>query len=360
MSFTFENRLVFDAEVDKRISYDREYIIIDKNKILQCISNPSQLLTILNDYETKQFIKQIRESDHIDDIEEQSILNDYSKIFNISMLVIQELLQKQYTYVTKIPNIQDLENNGLFDSIIKVIQNHPDLTIDNQLVIDYTNQHLLNLLSVNHFISFKNIELVLNNLKDTNIILGPQLIELLNRTSPYLSFITSSKITSVEQQLQNSENLILDIFTQNELKMVVDKEIELKMYLLKVLTPDEITKLFEQFKNELITINITQMVDSQFNILKTELLANDYTSLVSTQVDAYLTASYNTLMSTTINKAFTSFKNDFINIDLRSIIKNYFDELSVDDNVIRAQINNYLDSINLTDGQVQSWIKQYI
>jgi len=361
---TFDNQNDLNLIIDERILFDREYILLDREKVETALNNPTELLNIFNNLEICIFLEQALQADYIsDDIYENLKLN-HSLIFdNMLMNDIHTLLLKQYTYITKIPNIKDLENNGLLDSIIGVIQENPDILISEPLVCEYTDNHLFELLKIHQFISFEKAELVLDNLKDTNYILQDKLITLLHRIKPYLSFITDTKIQYVQTQLDNDINNILEIFTVNEIKLIIDKEIELKYYLLKILTPSTIEKMFEKFKDELLTINLIKMVDDQFKILKDEMMELDYSGLVQSQVDNYLTISYNTLMRDTLNNSFNTFKNEFIQIDLKAIIKEYFDELSQNifgnnyDLIIQEHIENNLP--RLTDNQMQIWIKQY-
>jgi len=348
----FFNQNSMDSIVDERIKYDREYIVLDRAKILKCIDNHNLILTILTDYEFKELLKQIRELDLINDEVYDHLLNDHSEFFNlVNAESISKVLQKQYNYITKIPNILDLENNGLLDSIIKTIQKNPELVIHQPLVVDYTNQYLTEILKINHFISFEKAELVLSNLKDTIIILKSDIIELLHRISPYLSFITDDKILAVQLQLDNSENTILNIFTVNELKMIIDKEIELKYYVLKALTPETINKLFNDYRDQLINTKLDDIVNSKFQTLKDAMLSTDYKDLVASQVDNYLTTTYNSLMKVAIDTSFARFKDEFINVDIKQQVQDY-----INNTVIQVQSTD----VNLTDRMVQSWIKQYI
>ncbi len=366
---TFYNQNSLNLIVDERIKYDREYIILDRDKIALGIADPDQLLTIFNDYEIDQFLKQALEMDYITQAEYDSLVVDSSTLYDIVLMNdIHTLLYKQLTYITKIPAMEDLESNGLLDSIINVIQQNPDLTIDNPTVINYTDNYLLQLLNTTHFVSFNNAEYILDKPNDLLQIIPDQVIELLNRVKPFLSYITDDKINEIQTKIDNSNYSIDGIFSVNEIKLIIEKEIQLKYYILKALTPEKIIELFETFKQELIDIEIESLVIQHFDILKTEMMSVNYDQLIKDQVDNYLITSYNQLMETTINNAFERFKNEFIAIDLQLIIKGYFDEMADElfgqnyDQIIQGQVDTYLlnNTEVLTDIQIQQWIQQTI
>jgi hypothetical protein len=274
---------------------------------------------------------------------------------------IHTLLYRQYTYITKIPNIKDLENNGLLDSIIKVINLHPDLIIHQPLVEQYTDEYLAETLTHHEFISFEKIDLLLRYLKNTNSILKQDTLKLLTRIKPYLSFITDDKIQEVRTQLDNNEDNILDVFTVNELKLILDKEVELKYLLFRALTPDKIQEMFDKFKQELIAINLGLMVEQKVNELMDDLLSRDYTDLIKDQVDNYMMQSYDSLMRDTIANTFQTFQ-DNLTIEIKDEVQQAFNNLSPETlQIIQNQVNAVLDESFpvLTDQQVQDWILIY-
>ena len=364
---TFYNENSLNLIVDERIGFDREYIILDKTKVQAGIADPDQLLSIFNTYELEQFILQALHADYITELEYNTLIADNTQLYSIMLMNnIHTLLYNQITYITKIPSITDLENNGLLDSIIRVIQQNPALLIDQPLVGQYTDEHLITILEESHFISFNNAELILSNPNDILNILGQDTIVLFERVKPYLSYLTDAKILLTQEAIDSQQELN-GIFSANEIKIIIDKELELKYYVLKALTPDAIQTMFDSFKQDIIDIQVEILVETHFNILKQEMMQDNYDELIKTQVDSYLIANYNSIMQNAIDTSFTRFVDEFMANDLQVIIKNYFDTLADDflsgvDNtlIIQAQVEAYLQTNFevLTNEQVLQWIEQ--
>ncbi len=362
---TFNNENELNVIIDERVKFDREYIILDRTKIHDAIEDPDTLLAIFNDYEMGILFKQSLEMGYLTQLEYDELQIDSSRVYEfILMDNIHDLLMKQFTYITKIPNISDLESNGLLDSIIRTIQNNPHLLIDQPLVEQYTDEYLIESLETHNFISFNDTEFILEKQSDFIQILGQSGIDLLNRVKPYLSFITDDKILEVQEEINSNGTDILKTFSSIEIKFIIDKEIELKYLLLKTLTPDNVRILFTELKDEWLSIDLPGLVSDHFDILKQELFGVDYDDLIRSQVDHYLTLTYNTLIQSNIDNAFLRFKNEFINIELQDIIQNYFDEMKLElfgtnyDALIETQVENYLSNNFpvVTDNMIQTWI----
>jgi len=365
---TFNNQNDLNLIIDERIKYDREYILLDRDKVNAGIADPDQLLTIFNDYELKIFFKQSLEFYYIDEPTYLKLINDHILMYDLILMNdIHELLFKQISYRTKISSISDLEANGLLDSIIKVIQLNSETLIDKTLIQTYTEDILTEKLKQDVFISFEKIELILNKQSDIlKILTNQEIIDLLNRVKPYLSFVTDVKILDIQNLIDNNNYDISSVFNANEIKVILDKELELKNLILKAITPDALDLLFNQFKLDLISTDLNPLIDTKIQILKDEMFGTNYDALISQQVDNYLTNTYNTLMKQTLNNAFNAFKTDFLNTDLKVLVQTYFDELKTEifnqdyTGLVSQQVDNYL--INnfpiLTKITVLDWITQ--
>jgi len=364
---TFNNENELNVIIDERVKFDREYIILDRIKVHNAIEDPDTLLTIFTTTEMNILFKQAFEMDYLNQNEYSELLIDSSKVYEfILMDNIHDLLMKQFTYITKIPNMSDLEANGLFDSIIRTIQNNPQILISQPLVEQYTDEYLIESLTSHNFISFNDTEFILEKQSDFISILGQSSIDLLNRVKPYISFITNDKINEVQLEINSGGTDIIKTFSSIEIKFIIDKEIELKYLLLKTLTPNSVKILFTDLKNEWINTDLNSLVEEHFNVLKQELFGIDYDDLIRSQVDSYLTLTYNTLIQSNIDNAFTRFKTEFINIELQEIIKDYFDILKQElfgnnyNDLIETQVENYLNTNFpiVTDNMIQTWISE--
>ena len=367
---TFNNQNDLNLIIDKRIQYDREYIILDHDKVKQGITDPDTLLTIFNDYEINVLIKQAFEMNYISNADYQILLNDHSQFYTlIKMNDIHELLFKQLSYKTRVPCISDLEANGLLDAIIKVIQLHPELLVEENIVEKYTNNFLKEKLKTNVFVSFEKIELILANQYDTLRILDKkEAIDLLQRVKPYLSFVTDDSISKVKKLIDNNNPDIASVYLPNEIKMIIDKEIELKNALLKGLTQDTLKTLFDKFKKDLINVDLNTIIDDKIQILKDKILDKNYDGLISAQVDNYLTTKYHTLLNQILKNSFETFKKNFLTNDVQPIVEKYFNILKDEffgDNytgLVELQVNNYLNNNfpSVTKQTVQTWILEEI
>jgi hypothetical protein len=363
---TFANQNDLNLIIDQRIKFDREYILLDRTKIESAIADPDNLLNIFTEYELQILFKQALEAYYI--TEEQIILlmSDATKVYDeILMNDIHALLYSQLHFVTRVPNITDLEANGLFDSIIKVIQLNPEVLIDLNLVEQYTTNILDQKLEENVFISFEKLELILSNTNDTmQILTSTELINLLERVKSHITFVTDESIAAVQALIDSNSFLITSVYQNNEIKIILDKEIELKNLLLKSLTPEKVQEMFNTFKDDFLNSSFDTIIDAKFDTLRAELLGTNYDALIAQQVDTYLTTKYNTIMRQFIDEAFTTFKDDFINIDLLNIVTGYFDTLKAEmfdvnyNGLIEAQVISYLDTNfpTVTAITVNSWI----
>lgn len=367
---TFNNQNDLNLIIDERLKFDREYIILDKNKIKQAITDPDTLLTIFNSYEINVLLKQTYEMNYVSTKDYNTLINNHDKIYDIiPMNDIHNILFKQLSYVTRIPSISDLEANGLLDAIIHVIQTHPELLTEEHIVDNYTDQYLTQKLKENVFVSFEKTEQILDIQENILKILTPdEMINLLNRVKPYLSFVDDDNIKAVKTLITNNDNNILSVYTQNEIKVIMDKEIELKNLLLKALTPESLQKIFDSFKDDFLNNNVTDIINNKIQALKDEMLGNNYDELISTQVDNYLTSKYNTLIKQMLASTFQTFKNDFISNDLQQMIQDSFNKLKEDffgDNytgLVQLQVDNYLNNNfpAVTTKIVQDWINEEI
>ena len=366
---TFYNQNSINLIIDDRLKYDREYIILNQEHVKSGIDDPANLLNIFTDYEFQIFFKQSLEMNYIDNLKYDNLLLDKTKIYDyILMNEIQQLLLKNYLYRMQVPDIIDLERNGLLDSIIKVIHNNPELIIDNKTVTTYTDNYLWELMQIHRFISFQKAELILDSPKDMiHILTYNEMLDILHRLKPYIDFLGDDDIASVQLLLDNGSNSITQVFSVNEIKILIDKEIELKYLILRALTPDKIQEMFEKFKTDLINIQIDQMVIDKFSELRDEIFSLNYDGLIINQVQNYMTSNYNTLMQNAINSSFQKFKDEFIAIDMQNIVEGYFNILKRDlfegsDNLIADLIQNFLDNEfpSVTRVQVLRWIDEEI
>lgn len=367
---TFNNQSDLNLIIDERIKYDREYILLDRVKVEDAITDSDNLLNIFSIYEMEIFFKQAAEFYYITDDGYAILMNNPALVYDtILMNDIHEILFRQLSYRTRVPSISDLENNGLLESIIRVIQNNSYLLVEKNLVNVYTNEILAEKLEEAVYTSFEKIEYILEKPSDIRRILtSDEILILLERIKSHLSFVNDTKIQLIQDDITNNIFEINHIFTSNEIKAIIDKEVELKNLLLKYLTINDVEKMFEEFKNEFFDVELTDVIEQMVSDKLELIMQTDYTTIIQAQVEEYLTNNYNRLISDTISNSFNSFKTELLTINLPEIVTNQFnilrDELLNQDNsnLVRIQVQNYLD-VNfprVTEFQVQTWIDEEI
>jgi len=266
----------FDEIIDQRIEFDRKYIQLDDEKVQTVLERPSLALDTFNEYEIKVLINQAKFFELIDDETYQALLDDYTKFTHLVQPdQIIFLMNKQVSFVSRIPNMSDLEDNGLLDSIIKVIQQNPNLLIDESLVQRITEETVNRVLQDAQFTLFTQAQNILHNPADIKLILNDNELErLLRLVQPYLSFMTNSKIESALQLDENES--ILSIFDENEIRHIIDKELDLKYQLMKTLTPAEIEARFNELKEQFLNTDFSELVQVYItNILRSEELTDE-------------------------------------------------------------------------------------
>jgi len=351
--------------IDSRIQNDREFIIINKDIILEAINNPTEILNILDDIEINIIFEQAFDNYYIDQIGWDRLIEDKTLLFDyIEMDNIHKLLQNQYTYITKIPNIKDLESNGLFDSILTVIETNYDSIINAEIVHEYTDKHLEWRLKNHFYISFEKIEMVLSQPYDfLKILDDDEAIIFLTRLRTYLVFVNDERIQLVKDLINTPSYHIEEVFSSDEIKTMIDKEVELKYLLLKYLTPSKLEEIFTGFKKEFLNVNLDGYLKDAFNKLRDELLSADNSSLIEDQVQTYLISSYNNFVESKATILFNNFKNDFLDNELQLIIETYTGDSNIDEadivKSIKEQIESYLEfNVNLTDFTILKWIEE--
>lgn len=367
---SFNNQNDLNLIIDERIKYDREYILIDRDIIVQAIADPDNINNILSEEQLQIIIKQAYEAYYISDDQYILLQSDSSVLLqNILINDLHTLLLKHLEYITKIPAMEDLENNGLIQSIKDVIATSGSDLIDKTVVENYTDIRLNTLLNESTYISFNDSELILEHQNDILKILdNTNMVNLLNRTKPYLSFITDETLDKVQIEYDNNTLNITDIFLANEIKIIIDKEIDLKNKALKTLTEEDIQIKFEAYKNDLINIQLEPLIETYFQLLRTEMLGEDISVEIASQVDLYLTNQYNNIISSTIDNALAQFKDNFISNDIHIIVEEYFNVLKNElfgqdyTDIVQDQVNSFLlNHFPIVERiDIQSWIDDEI
>lgn len=266
--FTKEFKKIVNSQIDN----DREFILIDKDKVISAINNPSKILTIFEVDELLILIEQLLNEDLINNAEYLELKRDPTQLISvIGTTKLEAILNIQYNYRTKIPNIKDLEDNGLTDSIINTVKQNPELLISNEAIKQVADEYLVEKFRTEVFLSYDDIDLIIKRPLDIlKIINKDKFIEILNRVKSTLPIVNDTNI----QMVQNITNpmQISEIFAPNEIKLIIDKDNNIKINLIKSLSFQNIEAYFESIRSKLMGPELQGLVNGFVNEFLTNAL----------------------------------------------------------------------------------------
>lgn len=237
---------------EKYLKFDREFKVIDKPKLIQLLADPSSINTILT-------------SDEIQILKEQALFRHLINNINdpLNGTSLTEAIKYNLYFYEKAVSYYSLYQNGVVDKIKEYIGANP--TIDEAAIILLIQKELEKKLQSHSFISYDTIQQVLLDPLNVGTILNKdQMNSVLYRAATSLAFVTYDKVLAVEQLYDtNKTDLIKDIFNSNEIKLIMENEINEKSVIANMLTFEQVTAFFNDLKTQFLnsglfeTINIT-------------------------------------------------------------------------------------------------------
>ena len=156
-----------------------------------------------------------------------------------------KVLNFQLSLPNNVPTINELEVAGIVQFIIQTVRNNPEAVIDENLVKQYTENYINNILLSTEFIGFEKAEQIYADPKYLMSILDKTTLKyFLYRVKPYLSFITDDKINTILDWIPSQYPNIDTMFTTTQIRLMIDKELDIKNLILKTLTITEVQKTF--------------------------------------------------------------------------------------------------------------------
>ncbi len=286
------------------IQYDSSYIIIDKTKIEAAILAPTtEAINFFTIQELNHLLNQSVYLGFISNLDAGLLVarDDYN-LFNtyISLDNYKRLLSYQLSYDPVIkrytPEISELQDKGLdtytidliksnFISIIEnsnnigIIKNEVDIYLDNK----YRSESFTPNTKIDYIYKFPTDLL--------RILTNQELVDILNRTKGYLDFLTPSLIsTLIILPTSTTSTDLTNLISVNEIKAIVDKEIDLKNSVVNALGYNELQSLFNSIKENFISTDLSGIILDTINI-------NSILTLTQAQTiikDALLFAEANT------------------------------------------------------------------
>lgn len=181
------------------------------------------------------------------------LLENPVNLYNRFPKAYKELLDFQEALPINIPTIEELRLAGAVTFILDTVRENPESVIDEDLIEEYTNKYIDTVLLTSEFIGYTKATQVYANPNQTLLILTKtEFRNWARRVGLYLKFVTEEKIQAIEDLIPSQFLTIVDYFTPEQLRLMIDKEIDIKNLILKSLTIKdlqvEFNKIAEEFK----------------------------------------------------------------------------------------------------------------
>ena len=281
---------------------------------INLVSQGQDPFTVFSQEENILLLSQTRKLEKITEIEFLNLSPSPVNLWFNHKELYMEMLQFQLSLPENVPTIDELKLAGIVDLIIKTVKENPDAVIDVNRIHVFTKEYIDNVLLSSEFIGYENAQKIY---KDPSFILRilskTQMNYFLYRIKPYLAFITDEKIKQIFEWLPSQYGQINTVFTDTQIRLMVDKELDIKNLIMKTLTLDGVQTTFndlatqfkkdftEAFTNEklieliqltieklfpiLDTTKIYEQICSQFNI--------DYTTVDIESIESYIDNYFN-------------------------------------------------------------------
>ena len=236
---------------EKYLKFEREFQVIDKQKLLAVLQSPDNINTILT-------------SDEIQILKEQSIFRNI--INNVSDILVgtdlTNALKYNLYFYEKSSSYYSLYQSGVVDKIKDYIGSGTG-NVDETQVITIVKKELETLLKTQVFLSYDLIQQVINDpLNIGNLLTYEQFETVMYRAATSLNFISLEDISAVKALYQSGhiEN-IKDIFSTDEIKLMMENEINEKKIISNMLTFEQVTNYFNDLKTQFFGSDFLDVID---------------------------------------------------------------------------------------------------
>ena len=251
-----EDQNPLDNIIRNEVSNFLEFRRISKSKIKEAknlITQGQNPYTVFTGDENLILLNQALNLEHINNETYISLLQNPTNLYNEYPTIYRDLLDFQELLPSNIPTIEELRLAGAIEFILNTVRENPESVIDEDLIKEYTDNYIDNVLLTSEFIGYTKATKVYANPQQTLLILTKtEFRNWARRVGLYLKFVTEEKIQKIEALIPSQYLTIVDYFTPEQLRLMIDKEIDIKNLILKALTIKdlqvEFNKLAEQFK----------------------------------------------------------------------------------------------------------------
>ena len=251
-----EDQNPLDNIIRNEVSNFLEFRRISKSKIKEAknlITQGQNPYTVFTGDENLILLNQALTLEHINNEIYISLLQNPTNLYNEYPTIYRDLLDFQELLPSNIPTIEELRLAGAIEFILNTVRENPESVIDEDLIKEYTDNYIDSVLLTSEFIGYTKATKVYANPQQTLLILTKtEFRNWARRVGLYLKFVTEEKIQKIEALIPSQYLTIVDYFTPEQLRLMIDKEIDIKNLILKALTIKdlqvEFNKLAEQFK----------------------------------------------------------------------------------------------------------------
>jgi len=233
----------FRDRIETYLDFDRNYYVIDKNLVYQSLDNLTEVNNILPFKDRLELLKQKDFYNFGDslNIDYKNLSEDFNIYDYLNVNEVEKLLYKQSTFYNRVPNYQDLKDNGVINQINLDIDNRNYLSSED--ILKLINDVILDRLTSNVFLTYQQIEDIYNDLQNiSNILTDEEYKLLLIRNSSKLDFITEDIINSFE-----NDPIIYPNFSDDEIKLILESEQNMIKISKNMLTPKDIENIIDQY-----------------------------------------------------------------------------------------------------------------
>lgn len=197
-------------------------------------------------------INQALSLEYINTSEHHQLLADPMGILSITYATIfKQLLDFQESLPNNIPTLEELEITGIVSFILDTVRNNPEAVIDEFLIKQYTEQHIDNILLSSDFLGYTKASNIYANPGNILLILSRhEFREFARRVGLYLKFVTEEKINLALGLMPSQHLEITRIFSPEQIRMMIDKELDIKNLILKAMSIKDIEATFRRLADE--------------------------------------------------------------------------------------------------------------
>lgn len=249
---------------------------------IQLISQGQDPFTVFSQEENILLLTQTRQLEKISETEYFALSSSPVNLWFNHRELYMDMLQFQLLLPETVPTIDELKLAGIVDFIIKTVKENPEAVIDVNLIQKFTKEYIDTVLLSSEFIGYDNAQKIYKDPAQILRILNKtQMNYFLYRVKPYLQFITDDKIKTIFEWLPSQYGNINTLFSDTQIRLMVDKELDIKNLIMKTLTLEGVQQTFndlaiefkkdftETFTNEKLMELIQLTIDRMFPVLDT-------------------------------------------------------------------------------------------